>query len=191
MSSIEITADSATAGLTGDYTLDPAHTRLGFVARHAMVTRVRGQFTDFDGTIHIDAEDPAKSTAAVTVRTASVGTGQEQRDQHLRSADFFEPERFPEMTFHSTGAEEIDTAHYRLTGDLTIKGVTKPVTLDLEFTGSATDPFGNLRTGFEGRAVVNRKDWGLTWNAVLEAGGVLVSDKITIEIDVSAIKAVA
>ncbi len=174
--------------LTGDYEIDVAHSRLGFVARHAMVTSVRGQFTDFAGRLHLDAEDPTRSTAQVTIKVASINTGQEQRDAHLRSPDFFDVETYPEMTFTSTRAEQVGEDAFRLTGDLTIRDVTRPVTLDVTYNGSAKDPFGNLRAGFEGRATVNRKDWNLTWNAALETGGFLVSDKIRLEFDVSAVK---
>ena len=173
--------------LTGDYTLDPTHTRIGFVARHAMVTKVRGSFEEFAGTAHLDGSDPTKSTASVTMQVQSINTGNAQRDEHLRTNDFFDAPAFPEITFTSTGVV-VDGDDYKLTGDLTIKGVTKPVTIDFEYTGSATDPFGNLRVGFEGKAVIKRTDWGVNWNAALETGGVLVSDKITLEFDVSAIK---
>jgi polyisoprenoid-binding protein YceI len=175
--------------LTGDYTLDAAHTRLGFAARHAMVTKVRGQFSEFEGTAHLDFADPSKSTAEVTIKTASVSTGNEQRDAHLRTNDFFDAPTHPEMTFRSTAVEKVDDEHYLLTGDLSIKETTKPVTIEFEFTGTAVDPFGNVRVGFEGSTTINRRDWGVEWNAPLEAGGVLVSDKVTLEFEVSAIKA--
>ena len=174
--------------LTGDYTLDQAHTRLGFVARHAMVTKVRGSFHDFDGTIHVDGANPANSSGRVTIRTTSVDTGSADRDAHLRSNDFFAMDEHPEITFVSTAVAPVDASTYRVTGDLTIRGVTRPVTIDFTFTGSATDPFGNRRIGLEGSVTVNRKDWGVSWNAALEAGGVLVSEKATLELDVSAIK---
>jgi polyisoprenoid-binding protein YceI len=141
-----------------------------------------------EGTVHLDARDPSKSTASVRAKVASVSTGQAQRDEHLRHSDFFEAETYPELTFESTSAEQVGDDTFRLTGDLTIKGVTRPVTVDFEFTGTAKDPFGNLRAGFEGRAEVNRKDWGLTYNAALETGGFMISDKIKLEIDVSAIR---
>jgi len=179
---------TSAADLTGDYTLDPAHTRLGFVARHAMVTKVHGQFHDIEGTAHLEGGDPSKSTATVTVKATSIDTGNEQRDGHLRSNDFFAMDEHPEITFTSTAVEKVDDSTYRVTGDLAIRGVTKPVTIDFELTGVATDPFGNVRVGFEGSATINRKDWGVNWNAPLEAGGVLVGEKIKLEIDVSAIK---
>ena len=172
----------------GTWTIDPTHTRLGFVARHAMVTKVRGQFDEFAGTLVIDAANPSASTANVTVQLASVNTGTPDRDAHLRSADFFDVENNKEMTFASTGVKQ-DGDEFVMLGDLTIKGVTRPVELELEPTGVATDPFGNVRAGFEGETEISRKDFGLTWNVALEAGGVLVSDKIKIQLDVSAIKA--
>ncbi len=179
---------SAIEDLTGDYQLDVGHTRLGFTARHAMVTKVRGSFQEFEGTVHLDADDPAKSTAELHIKTASITTGNEQRDAHLRTNDFLDAENIPEMVFRSTAVERVDDTTYRVTGDLTVKDTTKPVTVDVEFTGSAKDPYGNLRAGFDGRASINRKDWGVNWNAALETGGFLVSDKIGLEFDISAIK---
>jgi len=172
--------------IAGDYTLDVAHSRLGFSARHAMVTTVRGAFKDFEGTAHVDTANPANSKVELTIRTDSIDTGVADRDAHLRSADFFEIESHPEITFTSTNVER-DGDDWTITGDLTIKGTTQPVTVEFESTGSARDPFGNLRVGFEGAATINRKDWGLTWNAALETGGLLVSDKIKLEFDISAI----
>ena len=182
--------DAPTAAIddiAGDYTLDITHTRIGFSARHAMVTTVRGQFGEFEGSAHLDTTDPAASSAKVNIRAASISTGQADRDAHLRSADFFDVETFPEIGFVTTSVTRADAATWTVTGDLTIKGVTNPVTIDFESTGSARDPFGNLRVGFEGATSINRKDWGLTWNAALETGGVLVSEKIKLEFDVSAI----
>ncbi|WP_030383497.1 MULTISPECIES: YceI family protein [unclassified Streptomyces] len=176
------------AALTGDYTIDPAHSSLAFTARHAMVTNVKGSFKEFEGSLHLDGSDPAKSTATIDVTMASIDTGSADRDGHLRSGDFFKTDEFPTMTFRSTAAEAVGGDDYRITGDLTIVGVTRPVTIDLEFNGSATDPFGNERVGFEGRAEILRSEWGLTYNAALEAGGVLVSDKIKLLFDISAIK---
>jgi len=176
------------ADLSGTYTLDSAHTRIGFVARHAMVTKVRGQFNDFEGSGVVDAADFTKSTVTVTIQAASIDTRNEQRDAHLRSNDFLAMEEYPQITFTSTGIQQTGPTSVELTGDLTIRGVTNSVTIPFEFEGAATDPFGNLRVGFEGSAVINRKDYGITWNAALETGGVLVSDKITLEFEVSAIK---
>ena len=174
--------------LTGEYTIDPSHTRLGFVARHAMVTKVRGSFNDFEGTLQIDGANPANSSGQVTIQAKSIDTRNADRDAHLRSNDFFAMDEYPEITFVSTAVDPIDTDTYRVTGDLTIRGVTRPVTIDFVYTGAATDPFGNFRVGFEGSVTVNRKHWGVNWNAALEAGGVLVSEKATIELDISAIK---
>ncbi|MFI1602861.1 YceI family protein [Streptomyces griseofuscus] len=174
--------------LTGDYTIDPAHTTIEFVARHAMVTNVRGSFQDFSGSLHLDGQDPAKSTATLDVTMASIDTGNADRDGHLKSADFFKIDEFPTMTFRSTKAESLGGEDYRITGDLSLLGVTRPITIDLEFNGVAKDPFGNERAGFEGKAELLRSEWGLTWNAALETGGVLISDKIKLNFDVSAIK---
>ncbi|MEU1463654.1 YceI family protein [Streptomyces sp. NPDC005727] len=176
------------AALSGDYTIDPAHTTIGFVARHAMVTNVKGGFQEFTGALHLDGGEPAKSTATLDVRMDSIDTGNADRDGHLKSSDFFKTDEFPAMTFRSTRAEALGGDDYRITGDLSILGVTKPITIDLEFNGAAKDPFGNERVGFEGKAEILRSEWGLTWNAALETGGVLVSDKIKLVFDISAIK---
>jgi polyisoprenoid-binding protein YceI len=180
------TADLAT--LTGEYTIDPAHTTIGFTARHAMVTNVKGKFLDFTGTLHLDGADPARSTAVLDIVMDSIDTGSADRDGHLRSADFFKTDEFPKMTFRSTAAESLGGDDYRITGDLTILGTTRPISIDLEFNGAAKDPFGNERVGFEGKAEIKRSEWGLTWNAALETGGVLVSDKIKLNFDISAIR---
>ncbi len=185
------TTQTTRTDLTGDYTIDVAHSRLGFVARHAMITKVRGAFNDFVGTAVIDADDPAKSQVTITIQAESIDTRNEQRDAHLRSNDFLDLANHPLITFESTTVEARPGDVYRLTGDLTIRGVTKPVTFDLEFTGSAVDPFGNTRVGLEGSVKINRKDWGVNWNAALEAGGFLVSEEITLEFEISAIKSVA
>jgi polyisoprenoid-binding protein YceI len=187
-SSSTVTLPPAIADLTGDYVLDVAHTRIGFVARHAMVTKVRGSFAAFEGTAHLNAQDPTKSSAELTIEVDSVWTGQEQRDAHLRTNDFFDAPTFPTITFVSTSVAVTGEDTFQMTGDLTIKGVTRQVTVDFELTGTAKDPFGNLRVGFDGKTVVNRTDWGVNFNAALETGGVLVSEKVTLEFDVSAIK---
>ncbi|MEW1638973.1 YceI family protein [Streptomyces sp. NPDC093801] len=174
--------------LTGDYVLDPAHTRIGFVARHAMVTKVRGAFHRFEGSAHLDGADPAKSTGQVVIRAESIDTGVEQRDQHLRTNDFLDAPGFPDITFRTSKIEPKSDTDYRVTGDLTIKDTTKPVTIDFEYTGNAVDPYGNLRVGLEGSVTISRKDFGITWNAALEGGGVLVGDKVVLEFDISAIK---
>ncbi|MCW2497840.1 YceI family protein [Jatrophihabitans sp.] len=174
--------------LTGTYTLDAAHTRLGFVARHAMVTKVRGAFNVFEGTATIDGTDPSKSTVSITIDVDSVDTRNEGRDGHLKSGDFLEIEKFPKITFTSTSITHDGGNDFQVTGDLTIKGVTKSVTIPLEFQGAAKDPFGNERIGFEGSVAINRSDYGVSFNAALETGGVLVSEKITLEFEISAVK---
>ncbi len=170
----------------GVYTLDPTHTEIGFVTRHAGIAKVRGTFREFEGTVTV-AENIADSRAVVTIRTASVDTGVAARDNHLRSADFFDAEANPVITFTSTAVTATDDG-LTLVGDLTINGVTRSVELETTYNGSATDPFGNKRIGFEARTVISRKDFGLTWNAALETGGVLVADKVTIELEVSAMQ---
>ena len=172
------------ANLTpGTWAVDAAHSDVAFVARHLMVTKVRGRFTDVSGTVTV-AEDFGASSVSAAAVVASVDTGNADRDAHLRSADFFDAEAYPEITFVSTVVTPDS-----LTGDLTIKGVTKTVTFDLDFGGVATDPWGNTKAAFEARTDVSRKDWGLTWNAALEGGGVLVSDKVTISLDIQLVKA--
>jgi polyisoprenoid-binding protein YceI len=166
----------------GTWAVDPAHTEVGFVARHLMVTKVRGSFSAVSGTV--EAADPITgSSVEVTVEMASVETRSADRDAHLKSADFFDVETYPTMTFKSTSF-----TGDQLVGDLTIKGVTKPVTFDVEFEGVQADPWGNTKAGFSATAKVNRKDWGLNWNAAIEGGGVLVSDKIDIVLDVQLAK---
>ncbi|MEU6105398.1 YceI family protein [Streptomyces flaveolus] len=176
------------ADLTGDYVFDPAHSRIGFVARHAMVTKVRGAFHQFEGTARLNGAEPARSTAQVVIKTESIDTGVEQRDQHLRTNDFLDAPTYPDITFRSTSVEPRSGTEFRVTGDLTIKDTTRPVGIDVEYTGSAVDPFGNQRVGLEGSVTISRKDFGVTWNAPLEGGGVLVGDKIVLELDISAIK---
>ena len=179
---------TTTQTLTGQYSLDPAHSRLGFVARHAMVTKVRGSFKDVEGQGYFDAANPSQSWLEVTIQAASIDTGNETRDGHLRTNDFFDPENHPEIHFRSTNIEQLDDDTYRVTGDLAIKGTTNPITIDLELTGPAVDPWGNTRIGLEGAVTVNRRDWGINWNAALDAGGVLVSEKVVLEFDVAAVR---
>ncbi len=176
------------AALTGDYTIDTAHSRVGFVARHAMVTKVRGSFNEFEGSIHLDGANPENSSGQVTIQAKSIDTRNSQRDDHLRSNDFLDMDNHAEVTFASTAIKQGDETTFTVVGDLTVRGVTKSVEIPFEFTGSATDPFGNQRVGLEGSVVINRKDYGVNWNAALETGGVLVSEKVTLEIEVSAIK---
>jgi polyisoprenoid-binding protein YceI len=178
----------AITALTGDYVVDPAHSRIGFVARHAMVTKVRGSFTEFEGTVFLDEQDPAQSSARIVIKVRSIDTGNADRDNHLRSNEFFAMDEFPEITFTSNAAEQVGDEDFKLTGDLTVKGVTKPVTIDFVYQGTAKDPYGNVRAGFEGKTTINRRDFGVTTNLALETGGVLVSDKIALELDVSLIR---
>ena len=166
----------------GTWSVDPSHTEVGFVARHLMVSKVRGNFADVAGTVVV-ADDVTASTVDVTVQMASVDTRSADRDTHLKSADFFDVENYPTMRFVSTSFDGEE-----LSGDLTIKDVTKPVTFDVEFEGVQADPWGNTKAGFEAEAEIKRADWGLTWNAAIEGGGVLVSDKIKIVLDVQLLK---
>jgi polyisoprenoid-binding protein YceI len=181
------TTSADLSALSGTYQLDPAHTRIGFVARHAMVTKVRGEFTEFEGNAVVDTADFSKSTVRLTIQAASINTSNESRDEHLRTNDFLAMDDFPQITFHSTRVTQTGATSLELTGDLMIKDVTRSVTIPFQFEGRVTDPFGNVRVGFYGSAVINRKDFGMTWNAALEAGGVLVSDKVNLEFDISAI----
>ena len=167
----------------GTWTVDASHSELGFVARHLMVTKVRGQFKEFEGTVKV-GESLSDSQVTAVAQLASIDTGSADRDAHLKSADFFDVENNPTMSFTST-----EVTADSLKGDLTIKGVTKPVVFDLEFGGLATDPWGNQKAGFEATAEINRKDWGLEWNVALEGGGVLVSEKIKINLDIQLLKA--
>lgn len=170
----------------GTWTVDPTHTRIGFVARHMMVTKVRGSFADFSADIVI-ADDPFASKLAATVQMASIDTGNEDRDNHLRTNDFFDIEQFPTMSLVATGFEQVG-ADYVMHADLTIKGVTRTVDFALEFDGVGQDPWGGTRAGFTASATINRKDWGIEWNAPLETGGVLVGEKVQIELDVQLVK---
>lgn len=174
--------------LAGDYIIDPAHSRFGFVARHAMVTKVRGAFNVFEGRVRVDGENPANSTVELTIKADSIDTRNADRDGHLRSNDFLAMDEHPDITFRSTEITWIDQDSFEVTGDLTIKGVTRSVTIPLSFEGQATDPFGNSRVGFEGSTIINRMDFGVTWNAALETGGVLVGDRIVLEFEISAIR---
>lgn len=174
--------------INGTYTIDPAHTRLGFVARHAMVTKVRGSFKELEGTASGDGQNPESAKVNVTVQANSFESGNEQRDEHVKSADFLNAEQFPTLTFTSTKVTVVDEDTLEITGDLTIMNTTREITIPFDFNGQAKDPFGNERIGFEGKTKISRKDFGLTWNAALETGGVLVSDDVQLEIEVSAIK---
>lgn len=173
---------------SGTYTIDSSHSLIGFVARHAMVTKVRGAFNEFAGGGFIDFENPANSKVEITIQAASIDTRNADRDGHLKGNDFFDMAQFPVISFVSTDVKQIDIEKFSVTGDLTIKGVTKSVTIDFASTGTAIDPWSNTRIGFEGKTTINRTEFGVNWNAALEAGGVLVSEKITLEFEISAIR---
>ena len=183
-----MTATTALAPTTGTWVLDPAHTRLGFEARHAMVSKVRGSFGIFEGTLVLDGENPANSQATVVIDAATISTGSADRDAHLRSADFLNVEEFPTLTFNSTAVTAKGDDEFIVTGDLTIHGVTKPVDVKFELLGTSQDPWGNTRIGFEGKVEISRKEFGLVWNVALETGGVLVGDTVKLEMDVEAVK---
>ena len=173
---------------TTTWTLDPAHTLVEFAAKHLMITTVKGRFTDVSGTIHMDETDPSASSVEAVIKAASIDTRTDQRDAHLKSADFLEVERFPEITFRSTKLERVGDAHYRVTGDLTIHGVTKPVVLDVSDEGRTKDPWGGERAGYSAKTKINRKDFGLGWNVALETGGILVGEDVTIRLEVQFVK---
>ncbi len=172
-------------GLTGAFALDASHTRIGFSARHAMVTKVRGAFNEVEGTGYLDEAVPSNSHFEVTIRAASIDTRNAGRDAHLRDNDFLATDQYPEITFCSTSVERLGAGHYEVVGDLTIRGTTKPVHIRLELIGSIIDPWGKLRVGFEGEATMNRKEWGVSWNYVLDAGGVMVSDNVNLEFELA------
>lgn len=173
---------------TSTWTLDPAHTLVEFAAKHLMITTVKGRFTDVSGTVHMDEADPAASSVEAVIKAASIDTRTDQRDAHLKSADFLEVERYPEITFKSTKVERVGDAHYRVTGNLTIHGVTKPVALDVHDEGRTKDPWGGERAGFSATTRIDRRDFGLTWNQVVETGGLVVSNEIRITLEVEATK---
>lgn len=171
---------------TTTWVIDGAHTDILFSVTHMMVTRVRGKFTAVRGRLDLDEDDPTRSTATLTIDAASIDTGVPARDEHLRSADFFDVATYPEITFRSTAIERLSDSKYRVVGDLTIKGVTRPVELDVTVLGFYRSMQGVRRVGFSGSTTINREDWGLTWNVALEAGGWLVGKDIRIEFEVAA-----
>jgi polyisoprenoid-binding protein YceI len=180
-------ATNLPAGLTaGAYSIDSSHSQATFSVRHAGISKVRGSLAIAEGTISI-GEDVESSNVVAAIDAKSVNTGDAGRDEHLRSADFWDAEKNPTWNFVSTGVEA-DDDDFVIAGDLTINGVTKPVKLETEFTGTSVDPYGNSRAGFEAETEISRKEFGLTWNVALEAGGVLVGDKIKIALDLSAVK---
>ncbi|MPY57295.1 YceI family protein [Streptomyces spongiae] len=176
------------AALTGEWVIDPAHSRIGFSVRHAMVTTVRGAFTEYQSRLFFDGRDPARSQAEIVLSTASVDTGVDQRDSHLVGRDFLDARAHPRMRFTSTAVQLVGTDVYRMTGDLTIKDTTRPVVLDLTYIGNVTDPFGYQRVGFDGTTTINRSDWGLTYNSKLAEGGAMVSETVRLQFDIAAIR---
>jgi polyisoprenoid-binding protein YceI len=182
-----MTADALTIPgyAAGTWTIDPMHSEVGFSVRHMMVSKVRGRFTKFSGEL-VTAEDPLASSVTAEIDLASIDTGAEQRDAHLRSTDFFDVENHPVMTYRSTGLRH-DGADYVLDGELTLKGITRNVPLKVELNGFGPDPYGGTRTGFTATGEINRQDFGVTWNAALETGGVVVADKVAISLEIEAV----
>jgi polyisoprenoid-binding protein YceI len=176
---------------TNNWNLDTVHSGINFSVRHMVVSKVRGRFTKFSGSVALDEGDLTRSTVEATIDATSIDTGTAQRDDHLRSPDFFDVEHFPQIRFRSTRIEKLGGDRYRLAGELTIRDVTRPVELDAEYGGRGKDPWGNERIGFTVKGSLDRKDFGLHWNQVLETGGVLVSDRVEIELEVQAVRAAA
>ena len=174
---------------TQRWNIDPSHSAVGFTVRHLVISKVRGAFERFSGTVDFDEQNPSASKVAVRIEAASIDTREAKRDEHLRSADFFDAATHPELTFASTTVEKLGGNEYRVVGDLTIRGVTLPVTLETEFLGVGKDPWGNQRIGFAAKGSIDRKAFGLTWNQALETGGLLVGEKIEIALDVQAVRA--
>lgn len=177
---------AAATKTTTTYSIDKAHSEATFQVRH-LITKVRGRFSDFEGTIEFDQQQPERSSVNVTIQAASIDTNERDRDTHLKSADFFDAEKFPTLTFRSTAITPKGDERFAVTGDLSIHGVTKPVTFDVTYLGKAKDPWGNERVAFEAEATINRKEYGLNWNATLETGGFLVGDEVKISLSVQAI----
>ncbi len=168
--------------------IDSAHSHIYFTARHMMISKVRGQFESFSGSVQYDEENPTRTAVDIEVDISSINTREEQRDTHLKSPDFFDAATYPVMRFKSTAVEKTGEDTAKLHGDLTIRGVTKPVILDVEYAGQAKSPWGTISAGFSATGTLNRKEWGLNWNQALETGGVLVGDKIKIEIELELVK---
>jgi polyisoprenoid-binding protein YceI len=182
-----LTTTTTLSQLTGDYLVDPAATQVGFAVRQAVFTTVRGRFTQFTGGARLDGDDPAGSSARLTIQAASIQTSSGRRDDHLRRV-FLDTQNHPAISFTSTGVDQLSETTFTVTGDLTIRGATKPLTVDFVLTGAGYDPQGGFRVGFHGTVTIDRRDWGVSWNAVLEGGGVLVSQKVTLEFDVAAVR---
>jgi polyisoprenoid-binding protein YceI len=178
-----------TTTTNNDWNIDPVHSGINFSVRHMVVSKVRGRFTKYSGTLAIDDADLTRSVVEATIDASSIDTGTAQRDTHLRSPDFLDVERFPEIRFRSTRIHKLADDRYHLIGDLTVRDVTREVSMDVEYGGQAKDPWGNARIGFIAKATLDRKEFGLLWNQVLEAGGVLVGDRVDIELEVQAVRA--
>ena len=174
---------------TGTFVLDKSHTEVGFIARHLMVSKVRGRFTDFEGTIVV-ADDPSESSVEVTIQAASINTNDENRDKHVRTNDFLSTDEFPALTFRSTKVELSSGGDWKVNGDLTVRGVTRPIVLDVQFEGVIQDPWGNQRLGFTASGEIDRNDFGVSFNAALETGGFVVSPKVKLEIEAEAVRQV-
>ena len=186
-----MTAPTTTTPTVTTWTIDPAHTLVEFSAKHMMIATVKGRFAEVEGTVRIDEANPSASSAQAVIKAASLDTRTEQRDAHLKSADFLEVEKYPELRFVSTKVEPLGGDRYRVTGDLTIRDVTRPVVLDVTHEGQSKDPWGGERMGFSATTRIDRRDFGLVWNQSLETGGVLVSNDIRINLEVELVKAKA
>jgi polyisoprenoid-binding protein YceI len=183
-----VTTETAVPGYeAATWTIDPIHSEVGFSVRHMMVSKVRGRFTNFSGQI-VTADDPTQSSVTAEIDLSSINTGQEQRDAHIRSADFFEVETYPTMTYKSTGIR-VEDGEYVIDGDLTLKGVTRSVPLRLELNGFGPDPYGGVRAGFTATGEINRSDFNVSFNAPLANGGVVVAEKVTLQLEIEAVKA--
>ncbi|MEV7393866.1 YceI family protein [Streptomyces sp. NPDC091215] len=187
--SAPVLLDPALAALTGEWIIDPAHSRIGFSVRHAMVTTVRGAFAEYQSRLYFDGRDPSRSRAEIVLSTGSVDTGVEQRDAHLVGRDFLDAATHPRMRFRSSAVRLKSPDVYVMTGDLTIKNTTRPVDLELTYIGKVTDPFGYERVGFDGTTTINRMDWGLSYNSRLAEGGAMVSETVRLQFDIAAIRA--
>jgi polyisoprenoid-binding protein YceI len=184
---LALSVSLAAPAFATEYKVDPSHSHVGFTVSH-LVSKVKGEFKDFDGSFNFDAKKPVTSGGKFVVKAASISTNNEKRDAHLKSPDFLDAQKYPELTLANIKIKAAGKDKYKMTGDLTIHGVTKPVTFDLEYNGEAKDPWGNMRAGFSANGKINRKDYGLTWNKALETGGLLVGNDVAIELQVEAIQ---
>ncbi|WP_327343344.1 YceI family protein [Streptomyces europaeiscabiei] len=183
-------SDPAPAILTGEWMIDAAHSRIGFSVRHALVTTVRGAFTEYQSRLYFDGRDPSRSRAEIVLSTTSVDTGVQQRDHHLMGRDFLDAATYPRMRFVSTAVRPVGNDVYRMAGELTIKSITRPVDLELTYIGHVMDPFGYERVGFDGTTTINRSEWGLTYNQRLAEGGAMVSEKVRLQFDLAVIRSI-